>query len=221
MKSVLALYSMLNIPLYMAVYDLSKYFDKEILKDAMDTLYNCGVKGKLYRLWYEMYRDSQIRVKTACGLTDVRTTGENVTQGSIGGALLSSANLDKTLCTYFGGSDSEISYGDKRLAPITFQDDTAHLVGSLEAAIKGNTVMEAAMKRKQLELNISKCSVILFQRGKKVKAVREAINKQKCLKIYDQDILVKEKDDYLGDVLHEGGLAKCVKANVAKKYHLS
>ena len=80
-KSVLALYSMLNIPLYMAVYDLSKYFDKEILKDAMDTLYNCGVKGKLYRLWYEIYRDSQIRVKTASGLTDVRTTGENVTQG--------------------------------------------------------------------------------------------------------------------------------------------
>ena len=74
------------------------------------------------------------------------------------------------------------------------------------------------MKRKQLELNISKCSVILFQRGKKVKAVREAINKQKCLKIYDQDILVKEKDDYLGDVLHEGGLAKCVEATVAKRF---
>ena len=104
------------------------------------------------------------------------------------------------------------------MAPITFQDDTAHLVGSLEAAIKGNTVMEAAMKRKQLQLNISKCSVILFQRGKKIKAVREAINKKKCLKIYDQDILVKEKDDYLGDVLHEGGLAKCVEATVAKRF---
>ena len=114
-KSVLALYSWLNIPLYFQVYDLSKYFDKEILKDAMDTLYKCGIKVKLYRLWYEMYKDSQIRVKTASGLTEVKTTGENVTQGSIGGAILSSANLDKTLCSYFGGSDCEISYGDKRL----------------------------------------------------------------------------------------------------------
>ena len=95
------------------------------MKDAMDTLYKCGVKGKLYRLWYEMYRDSQIRVKTASGLTDVRTTGENVTQGSIGGAILSSANLDKTLCSY-----CEMSYGDKRLAPITFQDDTMRIVSS-------------------------------------------------------------------------------------------
>ena len=30
--------------------------------------------------------------------------------------------------------------------------------------------------------------------------------------------MVKEKDDYLGDVLHEGGLAKCVEATVAKRY---
>ena len=217
-KSVLALYSMLDLPLYMQVFDISKYFDKEILKDAMDTLYKCGIKGKLYRLWYEMYRDSQIRVKTASGLTEIKTTGENVTQGSIGGAILSSANLDKTLCSYFGGSDSELSYGDKRLAPITFQDDTMRMVGSLEAAQKGNTLMEAAMKRKQLQLNISKCSIIIFQKGKKIQSVREAINKQKCLKICNQDILVKEKDDYLGDVLHEGGLPKCVEATVAKRF---
>merc|ERR1712086_334863 len=78
--------------------------------------------------------------------------------------------------------------------------------------------MEAAMKRKQLKLNISKCSVIIFQKSKKVNIIREAINKQKLLKICDQQILIKEKDDYLGDVLHEGGLSKSVEATVAKRY---
>ena len=217
-KSVIALYSMLDLPLYIQVFDISKYFDKEILKDAMDTLYQCGIRGKLYRLWYEMYRDSQIRVKTASGLTELKTTGENVTQGSIGGAILSSANLDKTLCSYFGGSDCKISYGDKILAPITFQDDTMRMVDSLEAAKKGNTFMEAAMKRKQLQLNITKCSLIIFQKGNKIQSVREAINKEKCLKICNEQIMVKEKDDYLGEVLHEGGLAKSVEATVAKRY---
>ena len=48
------------------------------------TLYKCGIKGKLYRLWYELYKDSQIKVKTAAGLTNVKLTGENVTQGSAG-----------------------------------------------------------------------------------------------------------------------------------------
>ena len=89
-----------------------------------------------------------------------------MTQGSIGGAILSSANLDKTLCSFFSGSDCEISYGDKRLAPITFQDDTMRMVDSLEAAKKGNIFMEAAMKRKQLQLNITKCSLIIFQKGR-------------------------------------------------------
>ena len=81
----------------MQIFDISKYFDKENLKDAMDTLHKCGITGKLYRLWYELYRDSLIRVKTAAGLTNFKATGENVNQGSIGGAILSSANLDKNL----------------------------------------------------------------------------------------------------------------------------
>ena len=81
-KSVISLYSMLKIPLYIQIFDVSKYFDKEILKDAMDTLYRAGITGKLYRLWYELYRDSQIRVKTAAGMSGIKTTGENVTQGS-------------------------------------------------------------------------------------------------------------------------------------------
>ena len=78
--------------------------------------------------------------------------------------------------------------------------------------------MEAAMKRKHLKLNISKCSVIIFQKSKQVNLIREAINKQKLLKICDQPILIKEKDDYLGDVLHEGGLSKSMEATVAKRY---
>ena len=40
-----------------------KYFDKEILRDAMDTLYGAGIAGKLYRLWFMLNQDYQIRVK--------------------------------------------------------------------------------------------------------------------------------------------------------------
>ena len=39
-KSVVALYSKLNIPLFLQIFDISKYFDREILKNAMDTLIN-------------------------------------------------------------------------------------------------------------------------------------------------------------------------------------
>ena len=217
-KSVIALYLYLNLPLFIQIFDVSKYFDKESLKDAMDTLYKCGIRGKLYRLWYELYRDSQIRVKTAAGTTGIKTTGENVTQGSIGGAVLSSANLDKTLTTYFSGSDCEISYGEKRLSVLSFQDDALRMCASIESIKKGNLIMEAVMKRKQLSLGIEKCSIITFGKRSKVKAVREAINKEKSIQISNHTLKVKEKDEYLGDILHEGGLSSSVKATIDKRY---
>ena len=124
-KSIISLYNLLDIPLFLQLYDLSKYFDKEILRDAMDTLYNAGVTSKLYRLWFMLNKDSQIRVKTAFGITDVAPTGENVAQGSIGGGLISALNLCKTMTAYFSGSDSEISYGSFsrcyiRMIPLDF-----------------------------------------------------------------------------------------------------
>ena len=128
----------------------------------MDTLFEYGVRGKLYRLWYELNRDAQIKVKTGAGMTDTQVTGENVAQGSIGGAILSSCNLDKTVTKYFAGSTSELSYATTRLQPVIFQDDTLRTATSLEAVKKGNLIMSAAMKRKQLELNVDKCCIIVM-----------------------------------------------------------
>ena len=173
---------------------------------------------KVYRLWYELYRDSQIKIKTAAGMSDIKATGENVTQGSIGGAVLSSANLDKTLTAYFSGSDCEISYTNLRLSALIFQDDTLRMTNSLESAQKGNVFMHSAMNRKQLSLNINKCSVLAIGKTNRVSKIREAINKEKKLKIGNQVIVAKEKDEYLGDTLHEAGLAKSVRATVDKRY---
>ena len=217
-KSVIELYSTLNIPLFIQIFDISKYFDKEILKDAMDTLYRCGIRGKLYRLWYELNKDAQIRIKTAAGMTSLKPIGENVTQGSIGGAILSSANLDKTLSAYFAGSDSEISYGDKRLSVFGFQDDALRMASCLESVQKGNTFIESALKRKQLTLNIEKCSVLIMEKTNRIGQMRELINKENSVKIGNQCIKAKEKDDYLGDIIHEGGLSESVKHTVNKRY---
>ena len=120
-KSIISLYSFLKIPLFLQVWDVSKYFDKEILRDAMDTLYSAGIVGKLYRLWF-LLNKNKIRVKTGFGMTESAATRENVGQGSIGGGLISALNLDKTMSAYFSGSDSEISYGPARLCSVLYQD---------------------------------------------------------------------------------------------------
>ena len=97
----------------------------------MDSLFEAGVRGKLYRLWFMLNNDTQIRVKTSFGMTKVAATGENVAQGSIGGGIASFPNLSKTIGKYFSGTE-EASYMGLKLNPLMYQDDTARLATSIE-----------------------------------------------------------------------------------------
>ena len=94
----------------------------------------CGITGKLYRLLFEMNKKTVLRVKTGVGLSKSVELGENITQGSIGGALMSTVNLDYSVNHHFKESQHEISYCDVRLQPLIFQDDLSRLSSSLEAA---------------------------------------------------------------------------------------
>ena len=130
---------------------------------------------------------------------------------------MSSANLDKTMSVYFNGSNSEINYGDVRLSVLTFQDDALRMVDTLQKAQHGNELMSSAMKRKQLTLNIDKCSIIVFGKKAKVESIRNKINRDKSLTLDDKIVKAKEKDEYLGDMLHEAGLAMSAHETVNKR----
>ena len=120
------------------------------------TLFKAGISGKLYRLWFMMNKDSQIKVKTGFGITKTAATGENVAQGSIGGGIVSALNLDKTISAHFNGSETNVSYGPNRLSPLMYQDDTAKFSAGVYEAQQGNVLISQAMKMKQIELNIDK-----------------------------------------------------------------
>jgi hypothetical protein len=47
MRSVIALYSLCGKALIVQLYDISKFFDREMLRDCMDSLYSNGIRGKL------------------------------------------------------------------------------------------------------------------------------------------------------------------------------
>ena len=51
LKSVIALYNYHKLPIIIQLYEVSKFFDAECLRDGMDALNNMGSKGKLYRLF--------------------------------------------------------------------------------------------------------------------------------------------------------------------------
>ena len=93
MRSIIVLYYLYGKTLIMQLYDISNFFDKEMLRDCMDTLYN-GIRGNLYRLMYEMSRETRIKVRTAVGETSEENTGEGVGQGTLDGVIISANCID-------------------------------------------------------------------------------------------------------------------------------
>ena len=109
----------------------------------MDNLYKSDIKGKLYRLIYELNKSNQIQIKTSVGTTSNFKTGENVTQGSVGGGLISSINLDIPIRTFFKESVHEVKYGDIMMGPIIYQDDLARLASNVVDAQAGIDKVES------------------------------------------------------------------------------
>ena len=162
-KSVISLVQMMGKGLIMEFFDITKYFDKENLRDAMNNLYRAGVVGKNYRMWYQLNKNSKIRVKIpGIGLSDEKNTGELIAQGTIGGALVSGYNLDKDVFEYFEDSPDELYYGGVRIQPLCYQDDLLKVSGSVEGIRFGNKRIESVMKSKQLEIHPKKtCYVVV------------------------------------------------------------
>ena len=217
LKSMMAYHELLNKPLIVQLYDLEKYFDKELLRDAMSSLHAADVRGKLYRLWYLMTCDNQIRVLSSAGMTDMEPTGENVGQGTIGGAILSSLNLDVGVTEGFSESCHEVYYGGIiRLNPLLFQDDSLRLATSAVTAQYGNNIMESVMKRKLLNIN-DKSSFMLCGKPDKIKSIQEAI-KNNPLSIKGQPVKQKSKEKYLGDMISSLGVSDSVRVTINDRH---
>ena len=71
------------------LYDIKRFFDKENLRDVMDTLHDVKIKKKIYRTWFKHNQYTRVCVKTGVGVTEEEDAGELVAQGSSGRAIVS------------------------------------------------------------------------------------------------------------------------------------
>ena len=216
LKSVIALYLRYDFPVLIQLYDISKFFDRESLRDGMNAIYNCGIRGKLYRLIYNMNKDTKITVRTAVGETEETETGENIGQGTLEGANISAANIDFTVNLFFKTSMDELSYGGDQLQPLLFQDDISRLATSVWGAQSGNDKMESVMETKLLDFNLDKSCVIVMGSEKRKGEIEEQL-KENPLKLCGQKMKYVLKEKYLGDFLSSGGLSDSVQATILKR----
>ena len=213
LKSVIGLFEHNRQAIALQLWDLSKYFDRESLVDGMNELYRSNVKGKLYKLLYEMNRNTRISVRTPVGDTEWRDVGEGWGQGTIEGAICSAANLDKGVHDFFSDSEYEVSYGDLVLSPALFQDDVSRLCLDPVSAQMGNAKMEAMAETKLLDFNTDKSCFIIIGKDKEQRKLEDVFAADKPL-LYGSPMKQSKGEKYLGDQICSGGLAASVAATV-------
>ena len=139
------------------MYDIEKFFDKEMMEDAIKTCYDRKADPKAVRCWFKLNDKTQIKVRTGVGMSSPREVGAVVGQGTMGGALVSQAVLDTGIQQEFHpGGEEEMQYGSVPLAPLLFQDDVLHGVEGLEQARSGNLKLNKMLKQRALKLNSKK-----------------------------------------------------------------
>ena len=93
------------------------FFYSEDCYDVFNEVYANQVKGKVYRLLFEMNRNTRIMVKTPVGCSQSADTGPIITQGSVEAGVLSSVSIDNGTDVTFVNSDCEVMYHGLKLAP--------------------------------------------------------------------------------------------------------
>ena len=219
-KSVVALYRMKNKMIVVQYYDISKFFDKEMIEDGVLTCLRRGADPKAVRLWYKLNENTNIQAKTGAGMTRFENVGAVIGQGMISGALVSQAILDEGMTQYFPPAGKlELEYGRVPLAPIMWMDDFLHSAQGLEEARETNERVFNLLSERGLQLNYDKSVAMVIGSKKQRDAVKEKLEVDPLM-CGKYKIKLKEDEKWLGQYISARGLAdsvdKTVKAREGK-----
>ena len=216
LKSVIALQIFSNKPIFISLYDISKFFDRESLRDCLNEVHKCRIKGKLYRLLYNLNKNTRISVLTPVGVSEECDTGETVGQGTLEGAVISAVSLDKGVEDYFGGSEDEVCYAGLRLQPLLFQDDISRLANDPASLQAGNDRLEVMAETKLLDLNLEKSGYMIVGKNKASQQIIEQLLSNPVT-LCGKPMNCVSEAKLLGDWLSEKGLSECVATTVKKR----
>ena len=178
-KSIIAKYREEGKQIIIQTSDISKYFDKEMIEDALLTCYKRGADPKACRIWYKLNSGTRIRVRTGAGISDYSEVGAVVGQGTMGGALISQGVLDEGISQEFApGGEDELKYGDIPLAPLIFQDDVLHGAGGIKEARIANQRMDKVIKQLNVKLNEDKTFCIVMGSKRQRQEVKLELERQ-------------------------------------------
>ena len=218
-KSMMALNQSNNKGLLMTSFDLKTFFDSEDIFDCMDSLYKRNIKGKIYRLMFNMNENVRVKVKTPVGTTKAGDAGPTVAQGSVDAAIISSNSLDVGVEETFTDMEKEIKYIELPLPLEIYMDDLFRMAETLENAQYGNDAMVDMLNKKRLTLNLDKSCFLVVGNSKATKNVSKRLER-KPLTLNGEPMKKVTAIKYLGDSLCSN-LQESVHQTVVKRIGLA
>ena len=123
MKTLMAWAEHKGVGIIFLIMDIKSFFDKENIFDCLETMERLNINQKAVRVWYKLNKDTEVAVKTTCGMTKTATVGDCLGQGTAGAGLVSQANIDHGLDNYFISCKDVMMFGETRIQPLSYQDD--------------------------------------------------------------------------------------------------
>ena len=214
-KSLVGKYLQEKKMIILVCYDISGFFDKDVLADVVEELHSIGVDPKAERLFYKLNEATRVKVRTGCGDSEWGEVGDILGQGSGGAAKVSALNLSRKLDHLFNGSTEMAKYGAVKQHPYSFQDDVLVPVESVEDLRAVNIKMTMVMDLMQTELNKNKSGYVLMGTEEQREGVRKRL-KEDPLMCGNFEMKELKEEKWLGDYLGES-LKDCVRLTIKKR----
>ena len=179
--------------LYLQFMDLSKAFDKMVLKNIMVNLWNAKIRGRIWRTILKINEYAQLTVSTPFGTTKEFTANEILKQGSVLASTLAAMHIDD-INKYFVNENLGTYYGEIKIENLLFQDDIVRFEDSEEGLNKANVILEIFENINKMEFHPLKTKVLKIN-TKSEKEIKLGINK----------IGYVNEIKYLGDLISNDG----------------
>ena len=171
---------------YIEFCDLKKAFDKMILINVMEDLWQANIKGRIWRNIFIINQSTNIIIKTPYGETEKMNVEQILKQGSVLASTLAALHTDSS--NKYLQKELGTWYGNLHLHSLLFQDDIARIERTEENLNLANKAYETFQNLNGMEFHETKTVYIS--------------NKNKSsIKINDKQLLQKRSVKYLGDII--------------------
>ena len=160
-----------NKPIVIQYYDYKQMFDSINLKEAINDIFDTGLKDEHLSILYKANEEIHMAVKTPRGLTERQKVKDIVLQGDKFSSLLASVQVDKI------GQDcmkAGYHYMYKNILPIGFLGLVDDIAGITEAGVKANqlnALINVKTAEKSLQFGAKKCQYMII--GKNANLIKE------------------------------------------------